>query len=693
MASESTAGRRPRLLAPVMLLTDRLRTSARLAALVVVLLVPGVFATWSYTSAVAGQIRFSSLERDGVAVVEPALIALGETVGTGSTDLAALESAVAAHPELGLGGELRVVQQATESPQATTAAGRLATAEALADLVTEAGNASNLILDPDLDSYYVMDALVIGYPRVLVAAAHAAAPPERASQDELIARQAVDAGRLQGTADALEAGVATAVDSTADPELRSRLTGVLATAEAVDTLADELTAGLAEPSAVDPAPVAALAVDSVGPAATALDALLEARIAEMSQARQLTTLVTVFGIGLALWLAAAVWWRSRRDVSQLLLGVRAIADGNLAQRALPAGRDELGEIGRALDGARERLAESGRRLEQQQAERDRQQQVSFTVQKDAERQIRTRAQAIIDETASTVTQELSEVVRHVHAMREAAGTIDDQVTSADRVASVVIEHVKTTDGVVGTLGDSLRRVAGITELIASVADQSKLLALNATIEAARAGEVGQGFAVVAGEVKNLATTTGSSTTEISTTVAALERDTTAVSGAIQEMSASIAELDAATTTLRTVAEQQRLAVRDFEQILEQAVDRVRRMSGLSDRLERRRHERYAVTTDAALFLKGREHTVHIADLSESGARLILSDQIRPIVDTHIELAMPKLVGERRVAARVARLVGDGGEIGIEFMALEPQARQEIVAFLASLERGDRDLDG
>ena len=688
MTSEVSAGGRPLVLAPMLVLTDRLRTSSRLAVLVVVLLVPGGFATWSYTAAVNGQIRFSSLERDGVAVVEPAVVALGETVGTGSTELSLLESAVAEHPQLGLDEELRAVQQAAGAPEAETPAGRLATAEALAELVTETGNASNLILDPDLDSYYVMDALVIGYPRALVAAAHAAAPPAQASEDELIARQAVDAGRLRSAADALDAGVATAVQATEDAELEGRLAGVVATADDLDALAAAMTTGLAEPAAIDAGAVAALAVDSAGPAATALDGLLAARIDGMARTRLITMVLTTLGVGLALWLAAAVWWRSRQHVSQLLQGVRAIAEGDLAGRVLPTGRDELGEIGRALDGARERLAESNRRLERQQAERDQQQRLSFAVQKDAERQIRKRAQAIIDETAGTVTRELNEVVRQVHVMREVTGTIDEQVASADRVASVVVEHVKITDGVVGTLGESLRRVAGITELIASVADQSKLLALNATIEAARAGEVGQGFGVVAGEVKNLATTTGSSTTEISTTVATLERDTVAVSGAIQEMSASIDELDAATGMLRSVAEQQRIAVTEFEHVLDQTVDRIGRMVKASERLERRRHERYAVTADAALFVKGQEHTVHVGDLSESGARLILGTAARPELDAHVELAMPRLVGGHRLSARVARVIGDGGEIGIEFISLDPQTRQEVSLFLARHERGE-----
>jgi methyl-accepting chemotaxis protein len=115
------------------------------------------------------------------------------------------------------------------------------------------------------------------------------------------------------------------------------------------------------------------------------------------------------------------------------------------------------------------------------------------------------------------------------------GAIQTIQSSAQDSASVADEAVALSSdaqGAVRELANSAMRIGEVVQLIKGIADQTNLLALNATIEAARAGEAGKGFAIVAQEVKNLASQTGSATEDIARQISAIQG---AVSGAVEAM--------------------------------------------------------------------------------------------------------------------------------------------------------------
>jgi methyl-accepting chemotaxis protein len=682
--------RTPWTLAPAHAVVVRLRASARLILLVVLLLIPAVLANGAFAMAIGSQVAFASAERVGVLALRPTLTALAATVAGQSPDLTAIRTVAGAHPELALDKQLAAANTAAKALQqaapAAQPAARAIMASALVDLITQVGNTSNLILDPDLDSFYVMDSQVVQLPKALLAAAQAGAPAAEPDRNHAVAAQAVLAGTVSGAADAIRSDLATAIANTARPQLATDLKPLNAAAEAAATLSKTLSGSLADPKAADPGAVEAAASAAVTSATTTLDALLETRESRLTGQRTLTLAITLAALALACWVGVAVWWRTRQDVGMVVAGVTAISENDLDPRPLPDGRDEFGDIGRALAVARHQLSEARTALTLSQAAREEQMQTNFVQQRLAERQARTRAQTVIDETASVVVVELGEVVSQVEAVRVAASTIDERVGAADSAARGVVEQAGEADRLVAALAGSLEQVAAMAQLIAGIADQTRLLALNATIEAARAGEAGRGFSVVAQEVKNLAVTTATSTDQITGTIASLQQDAGAVAMAITMMSHGIVGVDEATAVLGNVATEQHALVERLDRCVADAITRVETMASLTDKLERRQHERVPVVGDVQLIWRGARLEAELADIGEGGVRCVVPAAGSPGEGDVLQAEIHLKDGSVTVDAQVMRLISNGedSQLGLQFRTLSPDVQRRITAYVQDL---------
>ena len=340
--------------------------------------------------------------------------------------------------------------------------------------------------------------------------------------------------------------------------------------------------------------------NTIGPRAAA-------SVASVSRNSPLVALVSLLlGVAAAVLIGRFI----TRLIAQSVDRMTQLANGDLDVEVIGTEReDELGDMARALLVFRDKGLEN-QRLQAEQAEAE---QRAEAEKRKALNAMADEFEANVNEVVGSVSNAAQLMVGLSSTLSQAAGRAGERsttVAAASEEASTNVETVAaaseqmtnsiaevseritqsasmTEDAARGTekatsnvskLSASAQTIGDVIAMISAIAEQTNLLALNATIEAARAGEAGKGFAVVASEVKSLASQTARATEEISEQITGMQTDTSAVVEAIESIGSMIQELNAGASSIAAAVEQQHSATQEIARNTQQAADGTREVS-------------------------------------------------------------------------------------------------------------------
>lgn len=480
----------------------------------------------------------------------------------------------------------------------------------LRGLIAHAGDTSNLILDPDLDSYYMMDVTLLALPQTMdrlsvIGATLGAqlspnvvldtAPKTEAAVFSRMLSEA-DIGRVVADMDVSfkEDPNFYGVSPSYKPKVEPVLSAYKTNNEAFSAMVNSVSAGenvmranllsgwyIATTSAYD---LWKVGMDE-------LDALIQTRIETYRQQQMNVIMVSAAGVILSLLVFFIVAQSITRPLAHLTGSMNALAKGDMSiEVPYTEAKSQIGLIARALEIFKKNALEIKRMEGEQEATKVRTEQERKKAMSDladnfdnfvqgsiqsllsSADNMKTAAQSLNNVSAQTA--EASEFVANIasdtdSSVQTVASATEELSASSQEIAIQVVgvaqragqaaDEAKTAQETVAYLNSLTSSIGEVVEAIKSIADQTNLLALNATIEAARAGEAGKGFAVVADEVKKLAIETANKTEQIADRVQSINKAIKDSVDAVDRIITNVRSIDTAASSVSAAVEEQNAA--------------------------------------------------------------------------------------------------------------------------------------